>query len=83
MGIFSSFSQMRRGVRSSMIPRLIATLTSGTLGQKTVIVLGLAMLFVGVYNVIIHTILPLVAIAVGSILIWLALKDYERHLVDR
>jgi hypothetical protein len=83
MGIFSSFSQMRRGVRSATIPRVVATLTSGTLGQKTVVVLGLALLFLGVYKVIIQTIVPLVAIVVGSILVWLALKDYERHLVDR
>ncbi|MFO0980519.1 MAG: hypothetical protein U1E76_02035 [Planctomycetota bacterium] len=83
MKLFSSMSEIRQGIRSATITRVIATITGGSLGQKTVIVLGLAFMFLGVYKVIVQTIVPLVAVIVGCILIWLALKDYERHLMDR
>lgn len=83
MKLFSSMGHIRDQIRAATITRVIATLTGGSLGQKAVIVLGLALVFIGVYKVIVQTIIPLVAIIAGWTLVWLALKDYERRLMNR
>ncbi|MEW6745408.1 MAG: hypothetical protein AB1486_21865 [Planctomycetota bacterium] len=78
MSLAAAAKKLKDGVRGATIPRIIATLAGGSLGQRTVLVLGLGLFAYGLYEVIARTVLPLILVTVGAVLVWLAMKDYDR-----
>ena len=51
---------------------------SGSLNQKAIVVLGLAVVAVSLYFIIIRLWLPLIGAVLGMVFIHLAIRDHER-----
>ena len=72
------FQDVRDLFRNGLPGRVLAVLLSGTLNQKVIVVLGLAVMLGGLYYLLIHLWQPLLAVAVGAVVVFLAVHDFER-----
>jgi len=74
MGLFTRLARVGSSFRGSSPARLLALITTGTLGQRVTFTLGVGVVFFALFQS-----LPWVALAVGGgFLCWLALRDFVR-----
>jgi len=78
MSMFSKLQSIRSSVRSGLLARILSVLLGGSLNQKVVVVLGLAIMAGSLYYLLIHLWQPLLAGAMGYLFVHLAMRDYER-----
>ncbi|MBI4879061.1 MAG: hypothetical protein HY812_05285 [Planctomycetes bacterium] len=83
MSVFSKLASLRHSVRSGVLARTLAVLLGGTLNQKVIVILGLAIVLGSVYYLLVNLWQPLICGAVGMVFIFLAMRDYERSTGNR
>lgn len=74
MGLFRRAQQARDAVRVTTPARLVGVFAGGTLGQKTVLVLGIGLIAFAVFKSIIWVAMALA----GWLLCFFAVRDFER-----
>lgn len=78
MSVFSKLDGIRNSVRSGLLSRVLGVLLGGSLNQKVIVVLGLAILLGSLYYLLMNLWQPLIVGAVGYVFVHLAMKDFER-----
>jgi hypothetical protein len=78
--IFGKLDEIKNAIRRGIFARLLAVLLGGSLNQRAFVVIGLALALGSIYNLVLHLWLPLLLTAVGFVLTYLAIQDYERTL---
>ena len=78
MTFFSKIDGLRTTMKSGLASRLLAATLGGSLNQRVIIVLGLAIVAASLYWVMIKLWQPLILAAVGFVFVIMAVKDYER-----
>jgi len=74
MRLLSRLARLGSPLRGSTPARFVALLTTGTLGQRVTVVLGIGVVFFAAFQA-----LPWFALAaLGLALCWLALRDFLR-----
>jgi hypothetical protein len=78
MSVFGKLGSLKNSVRSGLASRCLAVLLGGSLNQKVIVILGLAILAGSFYYLLVNLWQPLIFGLVGGIFVWLAIRDYER-----
>lgn len=78
MSILGKIEGLRATVKSGLASRLLAALLGGSLNQKVIIVLGLAIMVGALYSCLMELWQPLLIGIVGGVFVHLAMRDYER-----
>ncbi len=78
MSMFSKLDSLRSTIKSGFLSRLLAVLLGGSLNQKVVVVLGLAIMLASLYYLLINLWQPLIVGIMGFVFVQLATKDFER-----
>lgn len=78
MTMFSKIDGIAKSIRSGLLSRILAALLGGSLNQKAILALGLAIMAYSLYFLLVNLWWPLIAGALGYIFVHLAVKDYER-----
>jgi len=80
MSLFGSMDNMRKAVQGGFISRILAVLLGGSLNQKVIVVMGMAVVMFSLFWLISKLWQPMLLTVVGAIVVALAVKDYERTL---
>jgi hypothetical protein len=75
-----SFESWRRAARNNSFSRTLAVLLGGSLNQKVIVILGLAVVFFSLFWLISKLWQPMLLLCVGGVIVSLAVKDYERTI---
>jgi hypothetical protein len=80
ISILGKLEEVKNAIRRGIFARVLAVLLGGTLNQRAFVVIGGALAIGSLYKLVLSLWLPLLLTAVGCILTYLAIKDYERTL---
>lgn len=78
MSFFGKIEKVQGMIKSALISRLLAAILGGTLNQKVILIIGLAVVVYSVYSLLTQMWQPFLIGAVGGVIVYFALADYER-----
>lgn len=80
ISIMSKLGEFKNALRSGAVARLLAVILGGSLNQRAFVLIGLLLILGSVYYLLLSVWGPLLIIMAGSVLTYLAIKDYERSV---
>ena len=83
ISILGKLEEFKNSVKSGAFARLLAVLLGGTLNQRAFAAIGLTLATLSLYYTIRELMIPMLLAALGGVLTWLAIRDYEKHLGKR
>ncbi len=78
ISILGKLEDFKNALKRGIFARLLAVMFGGSLNQRAFVIIGLALALGSIYRLLLDVWMPLLLTAVGFILTYLAIKDFER-----